>query len=124
MHALRKGCSSCSTSGTRRVPKKLPNSLLGKRIVVKSFICLFSLDVALNIYKGHLIGWSSQLFLSILLYCVIFKQIQNFKKPILSEHPIEKSSKEVKSIPITHKYMTAHFPWLIQLLCLKVARLN
>jgi hypothetical protein len=36
-----------------------PNSLLEKRIIVKPFICLFSMDVALNIYKGHLIGWSS-----------------------------------------------------------------
>ena len=119
MHALRKGCSSCSTSGTRRVTKKLPNSLLGKRIVVKSFICLFSLDVAWNIYKGHLIGWSSQLILSILLYYVIFKQ-----NPILSEqfqNPIEKV---VKCIPLTQKYTTVHFPWLIQLLYLKVTRLN
>ena len=39
----------------------------------------FSFDVALNIYKGHLIGWSSQLYLSVLLYYVIFKQIKKSK---------------------------------------------
>ena len=40
----------------------------------------FSLDGALNIYKGHLIGWSSQLFLFVLLYYAIFKRIKKFKK--------------------------------------------
>ena len=38
------------------------------------------MDIALNIYKGHLIGWSSQLFLSVLLYYVIFKRIKKSKK--------------------------------------------
>ena len=39
-----------------------------------------SLDVALDINKGHLFGWWSQLFLSVLLYYVIFKQITKTKK--------------------------------------------
>ena len=54
------------------------------------------MDIALNIYKGHLIGWSSLLFLPVLLYYVIFKQIQNKKNPTLSEqfqNPIKKSQK-------------------------------
>jgi hypothetical protein len=34
----------------------------------------------LDLYKEHLIGWSSQLFLSVLLYYVIFKQLQKSKK--------------------------------------------
>jgi len=32
--------------------------------------------------------------------------------------------KEAKSIPLTHKYMTAHFPDLVQALQSKVAGLN
>ena len=30
------------------------------------------------------------------------------------QNPIEKSQKEAKSIPLTHKYTTDHFPGLIQ----------
>ena len=31
-------------------------------------------------------------------------------------NPTEKSQKEAKTTPLTHKYMTAHFPGLIQAL--------
>ena len=32
----------------------------------------------------------------------------------LFQNPIEKSSKEAKLIPLAHKYMTDHFPGLVQ----------
>ena len=46
---------------------------------------------------------------------------KNEKKPktTLSEQfqkPIEKSPNEAKSVPLTHKYMTAHFPGFAQAL--------
>ena len=39
------------------------------------------------------------------------------KKTTISEqfkNPIEGSQRETQLIPLTHKYMTAHFPGLIQ----------
>jgi putative exporter of polyketide antibiotics len=120
MQALRKGVQFLLYYCDQEASK----FLIGEINYCKTIHFLFSLDVALDIYNGHLIGWSSPLFLSILLYCVIFKQIQKLKNPILSRTSNRKIVKRGKIDTLTHKYMTAHFPWLIQLLYLKVARLN
>jgi hypothetical protein len=39
-------------------------------------------------------------------------------------NPIEKSLKDAKLIPLPHKYMTPHFPGLVQALHQTVARLK
>ena len=41
-----------------------------------------------------------------------------------SENQYQVHFKEGNSIPLTHKYMTAYFPGLVQLLQIKVAGLN
>ena len=40
------------------------------------------------------------------------------------QYQISKSQKEAKLIPLTHKYMTAHVPVLVQALQYKVVGLN
>ena len=40
------------------------------------------------------------------------------------QHPIEKPQKKVNSIPLTHIYMTAHFPGLINALQYNMAVLK
>jgi len=43
------------------------------------------------------------------------KKTQNITPSEQFQNTIEKSQKDAKSIPLIHKYMTAHFPDLVQI---------
>ena len=55
---------------------------------------------------------------SISLYCIINKMINktNTTRSEQFQITIEKSLKEAQWVPLTNKYMMAHFPGLVQLL--------
>jgi hypothetical protein len=54
------------------------------------------------------------------------EQFQNQNTTMLEQfqNPTSELYKEAKSIPLTHKYTTAHFPGLVQALHQKVGGIN
>ena len=50
----------------------------------------------------------------------ISDKMENKKYHTVGTIPKSKSQKEAKSIPLTHKYMTGHFPGLVYIQTLKI----